>query len=291
MKRKQFNFNDLVNLFLTEQELKGLSDSTIGIEKECLEIYSKFSNETTKEAFESFVQHLINLDWTISTKNKTLGHLRVFFYWLMNKGYCEQFKIRLLRGQEPTMKFFTKEEVNLLLKRPINTFGAQRMYTVCCLICRTGARLSTIRNLQLDDLNFKEKTITFRHLKNKKSVVLPMTDLLCSVLKQWTTTWDLDKYVFSDIYGNQMTVNNFETAFRRYCIDQGVKPRGPHRLRHAFRRMYIKAGGDAFSLQRIMTHASINTTKRYVELFTEDLRMPLVTFSPLNNMKRRVKRI
>ena len=292
MKRKVKDFDTIISEYATFQQLKGLSPRTIGMEQEHISYYRQFTDKTTEEAFNDFVQHLIKLDWSIATKNKTLGHLRVFFYWMMERGYCEQFKIRLLKGQDPTMKFFTDEEVELLLRKPINTFGSQRMYTVCCFICRTGARLSTLLNLKLEDLDFKEKTVTFRHLKNKKAAILPMTDSLRLVLTNWVTTWDLNEYVFSDIYGNQMTTNCFERAFRRYCIDQGVKPRGPHRLRHRFRRMYIKKGGDALTLQRLLTHSSLEMTKRYVELFTDDLRKPLETFSPLDNIKKsRISRV
>ena len=286
MKRKEKDLDTIISQYVAEQELKGLSPRTIKMEKEHINYYKNFTKETSRKEFNNFVQHLIKLDWSIATKNKTLGHLRVFFYWMMNKGYCEPFKIRLLRGQDPTMKFFTEEEVELLLKKPSNSFGSQRMYTVCCFICRTGARLSTLINLKLEDLDFRERTITFRHLKNKKAAILPMTDSLRLALTNWITDWDLKEYVFCDVYGNQMTVSNFEKAFRRYCTEQGVKPRGPHSLRHAFRRMYIKKGGDALTLQRLLTHSSLEMTKRYVELFTDDLRKPLETFSPLDNIKK-----
>ena len=289
MKRKTKDLQTIINEFIDYEELKGVSRATIGMNRFAISCYN--FDTLTKENIIEFIRQIKDSDLSLSTKNIRIGHFRVFLYWCMNEGYLEPFKVNLLKGQDPKMKFFTDEEVNLLLTRPSNTFGEQRMYTVCCLICRTGARLSTILNLKLEDLDFKERTITFRHLKNKKSVILPMTDNLKHVLKQWTTTWDLNEYVFSDIYGEQMTVSNFETCFRRYCIDRGVKPRGPHALRHAFRRMYIKNGGDRFTLQRLLTHSSMEMTRRYVELFSEDLRKPLETFSPLDNMKRRINRV
>jgi integrase/recombinase XerD len=45
-------------------------------------------------------------------------------------------------------------------------------------------------------------------------------------------------------------------------------------LRHTFARALLSNGGDVFSLQRILGHspASLDVTRRYVELLDEDLR-------------------
>jgi site-specific recombinase XerD len=58
---------------------------------------------------------------------------------------------------------------------------------------------------------------------------------------------------------------------------------GPHRLRHAFGRHYIKNGGDIRSLQKIMGHASISTTEIYVELSRDDIVAKHHQFTPLRS--------
>ncbi|MCX7912195.1 MAG: tyrosine-type recombinase/integrase [Dehalococcoidales bacterium] len=58
---------------------------------------------------------------------------------------------------------------------------------------------------------------------------------------------------------------------------------GPHRLRHAFAKHYIKNGGDTRSLQKIMGHASISTTEIYVELAREDIIAKHHQFTPLRS--------
>jgi integrase/recombinase XerD len=44
-----------------------------------------------------------------------------------------------------------------------------------------------------------------------------------------------------------------------------------HTLRHAFSLAYLRQGGDVFRLQRILGHAKLDMTRRYVNLRTEDL--------------------
>jgi len=58
---------------------------------------------------------------------------------------------------------------------------------------------------------------------------------------------------------------------------------GPHRIRHAFGKHYIKNGGDTRSLQKIMGHANITTTEIYVELAKEDIIAKHHQFTPLHS--------
>ena len=277
MKKKIMDLIQLKEHFLNCQTIKGLSPRTIGMNSECIDYYLQFSNEYSEKAFNEFLYMIVNKQLSLATKNKIIGHLRVFFYWLMDNGYIKPFKIHLIKGQEPKIKFFTEDEIDLLMTHPYdNYFSYDRMYTIICFILGTGARANTILNLKVEDLDFKEKTVTFTHLKNKKSVILPMSNSLCRVLNNYLNKWDIKEYVFPDCYNNQLTLNSLSHSMRYYCNKCGVKPRGVHSLRHAFRRMYIKNGGDRFSLSKFLTHSSIEMTQRYVSLFTQDLNLNYV---------------
>jgi len=74
-------------------------------------------------------------------------------------------------------------------------------------------------------------------------------------------------------------------AVRRAIARAGLRG-GPHLLRHTFGRLYILAGGDVFSLQRIMGHRNIETTNRYVALDLRDVRAQHEKFSPVARARR-----
>jgi len=64
---------------------------------------------------------------------------------------------------------------------------------------------------------------------------------------------------------------------------------GSHTLRHTLGTNYIDNGGDAFTLQRIMRHRSINTTKKYVHVSLRKAIDAHRQFSPLRNALRGVQ--
>ena len=62
----------------------------------------------------------------------------------------------------------------------------------------------------------------------------------------------------------------------------------PHVFRHTFAKMYLKAGGDVFSLSREMGHSSVQITNIYLQDFnSSDARRHHTTFSPINGLKLR----
>lgn len=59
-----------------------------------------------------------------------------------------------------------------------------------------------------------------------------------------------------------------------------VTKAGMHTLRHTFALEFIRAGGDAFSLQKLLGHTTLDMTRRYVNLADTDLRAAHRRFAP-----------
>jgi integrase/recombinase XerD len=87
------------------------------------------------------------------------------------------------------------------------------------------------------------------------------------------------RYVWATAAG-AVSVEGLQVAVRRALGRAGLRG-GPHMLRHTFGRLYVMNGGDIFSLQRIMGHADVATTRRYVEMDLRDVQLQHGRFSPV----------
>ena len=56
-----------------------------------------------------------------------------------------------------------------------------------------------------------------------------------------------------------------------------------YHLRHTFALWFIRNGGSAFALQKILGHTTLEMTKTYVNIAMTDVRKNHLEFSPLKN--------
>jgi integrase/recombinase XerD len=61
----------------------------------------------------------------------------------------------------------------------------------------------------------------------------------------------------------------------------------PHTLRHIAAVKFLRNGGDVFSLQKMLGHASLEMTRRYCELADIDVKHAHTAASPVDNLALR----
>ena len=292
--------------FITEKTAANLSPASIRNYTQSLQYFMEFHEidedtpieQVTRQMFFKWIntQHLEGKKHT--TINHYLRDCRTFFYWCMDEDrkYLERFKIELAKGQEEQMKLFSDRDIEKLLVRPRNqdSFTEWRMWAIVNWVLATGCRAATICDVKICDINFKSREITLRHTKNKKAQILPLSASLTTVLKQFLKMWrqdaDEDTYLFCNVGEEQLTTNALRHNFQRYCKLREVEHTNIHGLRHNFARGWIRNGGDVFRLQKILGHSSLEMTKRYVKLFSEDIKEDFDEFSPLDNLKKNTSR-
>lgn len=97
-----------------------------------------------------------------------------------------------------------------------------------------------------------------------------------------------DGVIFRSRRGGALGWRGIQQAFRRLKLRAGIPGRcSPHTLRHTFARAYLINGGDAFSLQRIPGHATLDMVKRYVALADTDLAVRHAAASPADRLLRK----
>lgn len=269
--KTRFDYNQVWGFFLTHNNLTGKEPVTI----------------ITETFILNWIVQMQKMDLKLSSINHYIGDMRVFCYWLMKQEMIKPFKIHLIKGQQPSLRYFTDEEISILLQKPDKNchFTEYRTYVAISFVLATGARASTLINIKISDIDFTSKEITYQHLKNKKSVIIPLSPALSHIIQEYLRLWDREKedgWLFCGLDESQCTVSSLHQALDTYCSKRGLKSKGMHSLRHSFARGYVINGGNAFKLQKILTHSTMEMTKRYIQLFGDDLKKDYEQFSPLD---------
>ena len=293
--------------FITEKEARNLSAPTIKNYQVTFRIFCAFYNFDEDTPITEINQNLfykwINTLKLEGVKHTSINHYlrdcRAFFYWCMSpdRRYIENsFKIDMIKGQEESIKHFTDEEVNALLEKPKRSedFIVWRSWAIINWVIGTGNRAATICDIQMGDVDFKNKEIILRHTKNKKAQIIPLSSSLATILKEYIKLWRFDcradDWLFCNIGEEQLTTNALRKAFANFCNSRGVDKTNIHGLRHTFAKMWIKNNGSEIKLQKILGHSSLEMTRRYVRLFAEDIKEDFDDFSPLDTIKKSQKR-
>ena len=173
-------------------------------------------------------------------------------------------------------------------------FAEYRSWVIINLLLNNGCRAASIRNIKNKDVDLCSQVIHLRHTKNKKAQVIPVSSLLSAILSEYMRIrgGSDDDYLFSNIQGEQMTENNLKLSIAKYNKRRGVEKTSIHMFRHTFAKKYlVDCGGNAFTLQRLLGHSTLEMTKHYCAIFDSDITKNYDKFSPLTNFKSKSERI
>ncbi|MEI7884709.1 MAG: tyrosine-type recombinase/integrase [Clostridia bacterium] len=287
--------SDLFEDFVQEKKAHNLSPSSIRSYRQSFEKFTKFTNTTTKDISQRtifvWISALMQKETKVTTINHYLRGIRAFFYWCMNNSYIEPFKISQLKCQETIKETYTIDEQKRLIEKPRSnaTFVEWRTWAVINWILATGNRASTIINIRISDLKFPQREIILQHTKNKKVQIIPMSSALEIVLKEYLRTWRNgaleSSFLFCNIGEEKLTYNGLRIGVAKYNHSRSVLKTSIHAFRHTFAKHWILATGDVFRLQKLLGHSTLEMTRRYVNMFDDDLKDNFDNYNPLDRLK------
>ena len=142
----------------------------------------------------------------------------------------------------------------------------------------SGARVSELCGLDLDDIDYQRNTILVLGKGNKERTI-PLGNPAMKALNNWIKSARSEmanggsgEAVFLGVRGKRIDQRTVRTVvYEALEALEGAQRLGPHALRHSAATHLLEGGADLRTVQEILGHASLATTQIYTHVSTERL--------------------
>jgi len=154
-----------------------------------------------------------------------------------------------------------------------------RDHAILQLLATYGLRSGEIRNLRIEDIDWRTEAIHVRHHKTKASSFLPLMnpagEAVLAYLRSGRPATDA-REIFIRTRAPYRKLEKLYSLVRRRLRDAGIKPPGkcgPHIFRHARAVEMLRMSVPQKVIGDLLGHRSTASTVPYLKLATEDLRV------------------
>ena len=274
---------------------KGLSEKTKESYKNDLKIYKEFLNNRnisnvsyiTDKEIKDFLKEKSEEKTSTIAHNLTViknFHKYLFSSNITKKDVSEFIDRPKMRKSIP--KILSIEDVDNLLDIKLETALDYRNKAMLEVLYATGLRISELINLELNDIDTLEGTIIVFG-KGSKERIVPLGDYAIKYLKLYLERRnELVKdptitKLFLNNHGKPISRQGFFKILKKILKEKGLnEDASPHTLRHSFATHLINRGADLRSVQEMLGHSDISTTKIYTEVSDEVVREEYNEFHP-----------
>ena len=292
------NINDAILEFLNYCIFeKGLADKTLESYKNDLKVYATFLAEykLTKvediaaDDIENFIKSRSEDD-EITTIAHNLTVIKNFHKYLLrqkiaNKDVSEYIERPKLRKALP--KALSITDVEKLLDIKLESAFDYRNKAMLELLYGTGIRVSELVNITLNDMDFNNCIIRIMG-KGSKERIVPLGEYSMYYINEYLNVRDsllkndktCDK-LFLNNHGKGMTRQGFFKKLKQILKSKNLNTDvSPHTLRHSFATHLLSCGADLRSIQEMLGHSDISTTKIYTKISDEQVNNDYETYHP-----------
>lgn len=296
------SFEIAFDFFLRDCRVRNLSESTVRYYRNELNTFRKLLEQqridtnpnkiTAKIIKENIILTMMDDNRKESAINARLRAIRSFFNFLERERMVVQNpmdSVKLVRQKQTVIETFSREQIHALLKQPDQrTFTGLRDYTMILLLLETGLRIKELVNIRMDDVKFDESMIRVRSPKGTQERVVPFQSTMKRLLRKYIAIrGEVEHdFLFVSIDNEPVAIRTFQERFATYGKRAGIRNVrcSPHTCRHTFAKMFVQNGGHAFTLQSILGHTSLEMTRRYVNLFSQEISQAHKKYSPVEKL-------
>ena len=258
---------------------KGLSANTISAYESDITQFLEFTGENiiNNDLIELFITSELN-DKSDNSKIRKISSINQYIDWfnLDNKEYQIVIEKVSLKKGSYLPETISISDVNRLINIYDHTnYMNSRNLTLIDFMYSTACRVSELCDVRVSDLDFEEDFVKLFGKGSKQRIVPIGSELKINLSKYLKFRDELntqEPYLFLSKNMNQLDRSAiFRIIKKSATLSDNALSVHPHTLRHSAATHMLEAGCDLRTLQELLGHTSVSTTKIYTKLTKEFL--------------------
>ena len=300
--KKPLSLEELAGSFLAMKKAQKLGQETLYDYEKQIERFLWSSHNSLDYAI--LEQDTLNFfaaipDTSPARYNKPYQYITAWFNWMVKQKYLPQNPISAnelkKRRDDGNIKPATVEDLKRFMDSlDKRSYTDMRTYTILLVMLDCGIRTKELLGLKESNFNANEGTLQVSKVvaKTRRERLLYLSPQTVKAITAFihVKPREWNNWLFPNYEGNQLTTTYLDKDFAKASNACGIKIT-PYQLRHSFATLYLKIGGDLFTLQKQMGHSDLRMTKRYTEIDNDFLQSQHSSFSPLQLLGGKQKMI
>ena len=258
---------------------KGLSANTISAYESDITQFLEFTGENiiNNDLIELFITSELN-DKSDNSKIRKISSINQYIDWfnLDNKEYQIVIEKVSLKKGSYLPETISVSDINRLINIYDHTnYMNSRNLTLIDFMYSTACRVSELCDVRVSDLDFEEDFVKLFGKGSKQRIVPIGSELKINLSKYLKFRDELntqEPYLFLSKNMNQLDRSAiFRIIKKSATLSDNALSVHPHTLRHSAATHMLEAGCDLRTLQELLGHTSVSTTKIYTKLTKEFL--------------------
>ncbi len=249
------------------------------------------TNNISKKDIESYLEYLSNNNFATTSLARKLTAIKNFHKYLFATNKIE--KDESITIERPKLRkslpnVLTIEEVDKLLDIKTITPFDYRNKAMLELLYGTGLRITEMLDLKLTDIDF-ENCIVRCFGKGSKERIVPIGEYIIDSLNQYLENGrnklinqkKIVDYLFLNNRGSRISRFSFFKILKKLLREKDIKKDvSPHSLRHSFATHMLENGADLRSIQELLGHSDIATTRIYTHITNKKVQSDYIEYHP-----------
>lgn len=260
---------NMIDSFISSKQVEGCSERTIKYYKEIIEKFVNSFDKSIKQISTNEIRnYLSNYKDNSSCGSTTIDNIRrvlsSFFSWLEDEDYIIKSPVRRIHKIKTAVvvkEVLTDENLERLRDECENI----RDLSLIELLISTGMRVGELVNLNINSLNFEDRSCIVLGKGNKEREVYFDAKTKLHLKEYISKRNDSNDALFVSMREphQRLSISGIELIIRTLGINSNINKVHPHKFRRTLATMAIDKGMPVEQVQKLLGHVKIETTMHY----------------------------